>query len=71
MSKKAIKHIILVKRKINARKKIQKVRDVDDSKKSYIHTPKPQILSVEPRKIRFGAKAIPCVLGEEGRIKRL
>ena len=44
---------------------------MDDSKKSYIHTPKPQILSVEPRKIRFGAKAIPCVLGEEGRIKRL
>ena len=44
---------------------------MDDSKKSYIHTPKPQILSVEPRKIRLGAKAIPCVLGEEGRIKRL
>ena len=33
--------------------------------------PKPQIPSVEPRKRRLGAKAIPCVLGEEERIKRL
>ena len=36
----------------------------------YIHTPKPQIQSVKPRKGKLGAKAIPCVLGEEGRIKR-
>ena len=31
MSKKAIKHIILVKTKINAKKEIQKVKGVDDS----------------------------------------
>ena len=41
------------------------------AKKSYIHTPKPQIRSVEPRKGRLGTKAIPCVLGEERRIKKL
>ena len=35
------------------------------AKKSYIHTPKPQIQSAEPRKGRLGKKAIPCVLGEE------
>ena len=39
--------------------------------KKYIHTPKPQIESVESRKRRLGTKAIPCVLGEEGRIERL
>ena len=39
--------------------------------KGYIHTPKPQIQSVEPRKGRLGTKAIPCVLGEEEGIKRL
>ena len=42
--------------------KLQKVRGVDDSQKSYIHTLKPQIQSIEPRKGRLGTKAIPCVL---------
>ena len=32
------------------------------AKKSYIHTPKPQIQSVEPRKRRLGIRTIPCVL---------
>ena len=32
------------------------------AKKSYIHTLKPQIQSVEPRKGILGTKAIPCVL---------
>ena len=30
-----------------------------------------EIESVESRKRRLGTKAIPCVLGEEGRIERL
>ena len=32
---------------------------------------KPQIQDVELRRRRLGTKAIPCVLVEEGRIKRL
>ena len=44
---------------------------MDDNQKAYIHTLKPQIPSVEPRKGRLGSKAIPCVLGEERRINRL
>ena len=40
------------------------------AKKLHPH-PKPQIQSVEPRKGRLGTKAIPCVLGEERRIKKL
>ena len=34
------------------------------------HTPKPQIQSVEPRRRRLGIRTIPCVFGEERRIKR-
>ena len=41
------------------------------AKKLHPHTPKPQIQSVEPRKGSLSAKAIPCVLGEKGRIKTL
>ena len=44
---------------------------MDDNQKSYIHTPKPQIQSVEPRKGRLGIGTIPCVFGEERRIKNL
>ena len=29
--------------------------------KRYIHTPKPQIQSVEPRKRRLGMRTMPCV----------
>ena len=37
-----------------------------------IHTPKPQIRSVEPRKRRLGMRTIPCIFfGEERRIKKL
>jgi len=37
-----------------------------------IHTLKPQIRSVEPRKRRLGMRTIPCVFfGEERRIKKL
>ena len=39
--------------------------------KSYIHTPKPQIQDVEPRKGRLGLKTIPCILGGDARIKEL
>ena len=35
---------------------------MDDSQEGYIHTPKPQIQSVEPRKGRLGTKAIPVFL---------
>ena len=35
---------------------------MDDSWKSYIHTPKPQIQSVELRKGRLGIRTIPCFL---------
>ena len=42
---------------------------MDDGYKSYIYTPKPQIQSVEPRKGRLGIRTIPCVFGEERRIK--
>ena len=34
------------------------------------HTPKPQIQSVKPRRRRLGIRTIPCVFGEERRIKR-
>ena len=34
---------------------------MDDSYKSYIHTLKPQIQSVEPRKGRLDIRTIPCV----------
>ena len=33
--------------------------------KSYIHTPKPQIQGVEPRKRRLGIRTKPCIFGEE------
>ena len=33
--------------------------------KSYIHTPKPQIQDVEPRKRSLGIRTIPCIFGEE------
>ena len=39
--------------------------------KSYIHTPKPQIQSAEPRRRRLGIRTIPCIFGDKGRIKRL
>ena len=41
------------------------------AKKIFIHTPKPQIPSVEPRKRRLGIRIIPCVFREERRIKKL
>ena len=31
---------------------------------SYIHTPKPQIQDVEPRRRRLGIRTISCVFGE-------
>ena len=40
---------------------------MDDSLKSYIHTPKPQIQTVEPRKGRLGIRIIPCVLWWRGK----
>ena len=40
------------------------------AKKSFIHTLKPQIPSVEPRKRRLGIRTIPCVFREERRIKK-
>jgi len=39
--------------------------------KSYIHTLKPQIQSIEPRKRRLGIRTMPYVFGEERRIKKL
>ena len=37
--------------------------------KSYIHTPKPQIQGMEPRRGRFGVRTLPCDCGEKRRIK--
>ena len=54
------------KSKIKARKRFRKL-----GVWSYIHTLKPQIQNVEPRKERLGIKTIPCVFGEERRIKKL
>ena len=37
--------------------------------KSHIHTPKPQIQDMEPRRERLGARTLPCDCGEKRRIK--
>ena len=37
--------------------------------KSYIHTPKPQIQGMKPRRERVGARTLPCNFGEKRRIK--
>ena len=37
--------------------------------KSYIHTPKPQIQGMEPRRGRLDARKLPCDCGEKRRIK--
>ena len=68
---KAINHIIRAREsKINARERFRKL-GCGQQLKSYIHTPKPQIQSVELRRKRLGIRTIPCIFGEEGRIKRL
>ena len=58
------------KSKINARKRFRRLGVWMVAKKIYIHTPKPQIQSVEPMKKRLGIRTIPCVFGEERRIKK-
>ena len=71
MLRKVINHVIEVRR---ARKMLEKdleSQGYGQQLKSYIHTPKPQIQSVEPRKRRQGIRTIPCVFGEERRIKKL
>ena len=51
--------------KINVRKIFRRLDVWMIAKKSYIHTPKPQIQSVEPRKGRLGIRTIPSIFGEE------
>ena len=70
MLDKAINHVIKAReRKISVRERFREL-GVWIAAKSYIHTLKPQIQNVEPRKRRLGIKTIPCIFGEEGRIKR-
>ena len=71
MLDKAINHVIKAREsKISARKIFREL-GVWIVTKSYIHAPKPQIQSVEPRRRRLGIRIIPCIFGEEGRINRL
>ena len=71
MLKKTMNHVIQEKKsKINTRKRIRS-QGCGQYLESYIHTPKPQIQDVEPRRRRVGIRKIPCVFSEERKIKKL
>ena len=71
MLRKAINHVIKTKRVRQMLEKDLESQGCGQQLKSYIHTPKLQIQSVEPRRRRLGIRTIPCIFGEKGRIKRL
>ena len=62
---KVIKHIIEQEK---TRKSYEK-KSVWIVAKSYIHTPKPQIQDMEPRRERLTARTLPCDCAEKRRIK--
>lgn len=55
---------------MNARKTFRGLGVWMVAKKGFIHTPKPQIPSVESRIRRLDIRTIPCVFGEQRRIKK-
>ena len=65
---KVIKHIIEQEK---TRKSYEK-KSVWIVAKSYIHTPKPQIQDMEPKRAKLGARTLPCDCGkrEESKVFR-